>query len=72
MHYHLQEYITFKPSLSGSICLCGCANGRQEKEAKTLHTGMVQVPVTTLKMQLVGHMLPAATLHQALPERSLV
>lgn len=33
---------------------------------------MVQAPVTRLKMQLVGHMLPAATLHQALPEQSLV
>lgn len=66
-HYHLQDYITFKPSLSGSICLCSGANGKQEKESKPLHIGMLQVPVMLLKVQLVGHMLPAATLHHALP-----
>lgn len=68
IHDHLQDYVTFKPSLSGSICLWGCANGHQEKEAKPLHIGMVQAPATPLKMQVVGHMLPEATLHEALAE----
>lgn len=44
----------------------------RKKETKPLHIGMVQAPATQLKMQLVGHTLPAATLHQALPEQSLV